>query len=199
MASERAVTHAGSGSHSGQSRRQDAHNELDDCFPSFLFHGFFIQFLIFNFSLLIFHFRASIEAESCKDYALVELCSCFLSSHRLDECWPVGLREALHAAEACPAADVADVLCRAVLGGRCPAHDDVSDAVQLVLVPEGAKQAEGCAKSPLHALELAEGCPPPSLPAWGRRLGEFTFPERLASPNVQRIVIANSKRFHLKS
>jgi hypothetical protein len=30
-------------------------------------------------------------------------------------------------------------------------------------------------------------------------LGEFTFPERLASPNVQRIVVANSKRFHVKS
>ena len=140
-----------------------------------------------------------IDVEGSLELFVGEFNARFLSSHRLDECWPVGLREALHAAEACPAADVADVMCRAVLGGRCPAHDDVGDAVQLVLVPVGAEQAEGRAYAPLHALELAEGCPPPSLPRWGRRLGEFTFPERLASPNVQRIVVANSKRFHVKS
>jgi hypothetical protein len=48
--SEWAVTHAGGGAHSGQSRRQDAHDELDDGFPSFFFHSCEWFFLIFLFS-----------------------------------------------------------------------------------------------------------------------------------------------------
>ena len=50
------MPHAAGRAEGGQRRRQDAHDELDDGFPSFFFHSFFIQFLIFNFSLLIFHF-----------------------------------------------------------------------------------------------------------------------------------------------
>ena len=95
------------------------------------------------------------------DFFLWEFNAAFLAGHGSDEDWPVVFREVLHAAEACPAADVANVLRSLVLVWRRPAHDDVGDAGQPVLVAVSPEQAESCPKAEIKACKLAEGGPLP--------------------------------------
>ena len=103
-------------------------------------------------NLLILNFLEHLEGSFYK--RIREFNAAFLAGHCLDEFGPVGFREALHSGEACPAADVADVLACLVLAWRCPARDDVGDAVQMVLPFVGPEQAEGSSCAPVHALKL---------------------------------------------
>ena len=108
-----------------------------------------------------------------------------MAGHCADKGWPVGFCEALHPAEACPAADVADVAAGVVLAWRCPARDDVCDAVQVVLPVVGAEQTEGCANAPFYAFELDE------LPVY--LFCPLPFPGSTCNPpNVQRVAVSNT-------
>ena len=111
--------------------------------------------LILN--LIILNFFEHLEGSFYK--RIREFNAAFLAGHCLDEFGPVSFREALHSGEACPAADVADVLACLVLAWRCPARDDVGDAVQVVLPFVGAEQADSCAQAPFETIKLAETGP----------------------------------------
>ena len=117
------------------------------------------------------------------DSLFVEQYAALLPCHCADKFRPVFLREPLQASEARPQADVLDVTLCVVLGRRCPAADDVTDADGLVLVAVGSEDAEGGADAPFHCLELDEGL--------------VTLKDSLSSPlgtcnppNVQRVAVS---------
>ena len=115
-----------------------------------------------------------------------------MACHCPDEGWPFAFREALHATEACPLADVAYVPLGVVPGWRCPARDDVGDAVQPVLVAVGAEQAESGADAPGDALE------PDELRV--RLSRALSLPMGTCNPQyVQRVAVPDTSRFHRQS
>ena len=136
---------------------------------------------------LLFIFDVFVKFVTFVNSLLFEDCAAFLPCHCTDETRPVLFREPLKASEACPEADVPDVTLCVVFAWRCPAADDVTDAIGLVLVAVGSEDAEGSTKSPFDEGKLAESSPPPDLPPRREGLGSFTFPECLASANVPLI------------
>lgn len=77
-------------------------------------------------------------------------------SHCLDELGPLVFGEAFVATVAGPKTDVPNVPLGVVLRRRCPASDDVLDAVQFVLRGIGAKQNESGTQAPFKAFKLHE-------------------------------------------
>ena len=130
------------------------------------------------------------QLEAALDDLFGEERATFDLSHCLDELGPLVFGEAFVATVAGPETDVLNVPFGVVLRRRCPASDDVADAVQLVLCGIGAKQNESGSEAPLHRLELHER--PTTVPSlYG---GEyFAFPLGTCNPpNIQRIAVAET-------
>ena len=132
---------------------------------------------------LLFIFDVLVKFVTFVDSLFVEQRAAFLLCHCADEFRPVFLREPLQASEARPQADVLDVTLCVVFGRRCPAADDVADAMGLVLVAVGAEQAESGTDAPFRKLELDK--------PFVRLLGALPFPVSTCNPpNVQRVAVS---------
>ena len=92
---------------------------------------------------------------------VIQIYSAFHLRHGFYEARPVLFRKALVTAEAGHQTDVADVVLRIILGGWCPARNDVPNAAEPVLYSIGAEQAEGSPKTPFHRDKLTKDLLPP--------------------------------------
>ena len=104
--------------------------------------------------------------------------------HCLQEYGPLASFKGLLGVQSGEAAYVGDVVLGVVLGWRCPSADDLLNGTQPVLLGIGAQEAESRPDAPGHGAELHKV-------AVGLFLA-LSFPLRLGSADVQRVVVAYS-------
>lgn len=150
------MTHTAGGSQGGQESGECGYYHLrHELYDVVLLHRCLLMFL--RVKLFVDYVVSQlVEAASAFDCRIAGCGATFLSGHCFDEQRPLPLCEALHPAQAGPAADVADVPFRIVFGGRCPASDDVLHTDGVVPLGVSAEDTAGCPDAPLHGDEADE-------------------------------------------